>query len=127
MSQNIIRDPTNSYTHRTVEIPSNSRILFISGQTATDENGVTPSDANTQADIVYAKIIQSLKNAEMDASDLVKTNVYLVNPEDIAAIYEAGKKHNPNGKQAGTLVYVKALARPEVLLEIEAVAAKADN
>ena len=33
---------------------------------------------------------------------------------------------NPGGQQAGTLVYVKALAYPEVLIEIEAVAAKKD-
>ena len=41
---NIYRNPNNSYSHRTVEIPPNSRVLFISGQTATDENGKTPAD-----------------------------------------------------------------------------------
>ena len=127
MTQNISRDPTNGYTRRTVEIPSNSRILYISGQTATDEDGNTPPDAETQADICYSKIVQSLEDAGMTTADLVKTNVYVVNPEDIGALYKAGAKHNPGGNQAGTLVYVKALARPEVLLEIEAVAAKADN
>ncbi len=126
MSKNISRDPTNSYTRRSVEIPAGSRILYISGQTATDENGNTPPDAETQADIIYGKVVQSLKDAGMGTEDLVKTNVYLVDPSDIGAIYKAGQKHNPGGKQAGTLVYVKALARPEVLMELEAVAAKAD-
>lgn len=121
---NIIRDPTGNYTHRTVEIPPGSRILFISGQTATDDKGVTPPDAETQADITYAKLIKSLEDAGITAKDLVKTNVYLVNPSDIGAVIKAGAKHNPGGKQAGTLVYVKALARPEVLIEIEGVAAR---
>jgi len=58
--------------------------------------------------------------------DLVKTNLYMVNPGDIGAIIKAGAKYNPGGTQAGTLVYVKALARPEVLLELEAVAARLD-
>jgi enamine deaminase RidA (YjgF/YER057c/UK114 family) len=123
---NVIRDPTGSYTHRTVEIPAGSRVLFISGQTATDDKGVTPPDAETQADISYAKLVKALTDAGMTVKDLVKTNVYLVNPSDIGAVIKAGAKHNPGGKQAGTLVYVKALARPEVLVEIEGVAARKD-
>ena len=124
MTQNISRDPTSDYTRRTMEIPPNSRILFISGQTATDENGNTPPDADTQADVVYGKMVQSLKDADMDVGDLIKTNVYVVGPENVGALYKAGAKHNPGGKQAGTLIYVVALARPEVLIELEAVAAK---
>jgi 2-iminobutanoate/2-iminopropanoate deaminase len=126
MSTNIHRDPTGGYTRRSVEIPPGSRVLFISGQTATDENGDTPADAVTQADIVYQKIVQTLEDADMSVEDLVKTNVYMVNPSDIGAIIKAGQKYNPEGAQAGTLVYVKALAYPDVLIEIEAVAAKKD-
>jgi len=122
-STNISRNPTGGYTQRSVEIPPGSRILYISGQTATDADGNTPADADTQADIVYGKVGQTLKDAGMDWSDLVKTNL---NPSDIMSIVKAGAKHNPNGIQAGTLVYVKALAVPEVLLELEAVAAKKD-
>ena len=125
-STNISRNPTGGYTQRSVEIPPGSRILYISGQTATDADGNTPADADTQADIVYGKVGQTLKDAGMDWSDLVKTNLYMVNPSDIMSIVKAGAKHNPNGIQAGTLVYVKALAVPEVLLELEAVAAKKD-
>ena len=121
---NIYRDPNNSYSNRTVEIPPNSRILFISGQTATDENGKTPSDPDTQAEIVYKKIMESLDQASMSKEDLVKTTVYITDPKYITSVYKAGQKYNPNSKQAGTLVYVKALASPEVFIEIEAVAAK---
>ena len=123
---NISRNPTGGYTQRSVEIPPGSRILFISGQTATDADGNTPADAETQADIVYAKVGQTLRDAGMDWSDVVKTNLYMTNPADIMAIVKAGAKHNPGGVQAGTLVYVKALAVPEVVLELEAVAAKKD-
>ena len=126
MSTNIHRDPTGGYTRRSVEIPPGSRVVFISGQTATNAEGYTPPDAETQADIVYQKLVQSLEDAGMTVKDLVKTNVYMVNPEDIGALIKAGQKYNPGGNQAGTLVYVKALAYPEVLIEIEAVAAKKD-
>jgi 2-iminobutanoate/2-iminopropanoate deaminase len=123
-AMNIIRNPTNGHTHRSVEIPPNSRILFISGQTATDDKGFTPPDADTQADIVYAKVVQTLKDAGMDVADVVKTNLYMTNPADIGAIVKAGKKYFGSHAQAGTLVYVSGLAKPEVLLELEAVAAK---
>ena len=121
---NIIRNPTNGHTLRSVEIPPNSRILFLSGQTATDDKGFTPPDAETQADIVYAKVVQTLKDAGMEVADVVKTNLYMTNPADIGAVIKAGKKYFGNHAQAGTLVYISALARPEVLLELEAVAAK---
>ena len=126
MPTNIVRDPTGGFSLRSVEIPAGSRILFVSGQTATDEKGNTPADAETQADISYQKMVKSLTDAGFTVKDLVKTNVYMVNPSDIGAVLKAGAKYNPGGKQAGTLVYVKALARPEVLIEIEAIAAKKD-
>lgn len=123
-SSNVLRNPTGRYTHRTVEIPPGSRILYISGQTATDAEGYTPADVQTQAEIVYQKIAQSLSDAGMTMGDLVKTTVYLIDPADVGALLEAGRKYNPTGKQAGTLVYVKALATPDVRIEIEAIAAK---
>lgn len=126
-STNIVRNPTGGYSRRSVEIPPGSRIVYVSGQTATDENGYTPPDAETQADIVYRKVAETLADAGMSMKDLVKTNLYMVNPGDIGAIVKAGQKYNPGGTQAGTLVYVKGLALPEVLLELEAVAAKADS
>jgi enamine deaminase RidA (YjgF/YER057c/UK114 family) len=123
-SGNVLRNPTGGYTHRTVEIPPGSRILYISGQTATDSEGRTPTDVQTQAEIVYQKIARSLADAGMTMGDLVKTTVYLIDPVDVSALIEVSRKYNPSGKQAGTLVYVKALATPDVRIEIEAVAAK---
>jgi len=125
-STNIVRNPTGGYERRTVEIPPGSRVVYVSGQTATDTDGYTPPDADTQADIVYSKVAQSLADAGMSMKDLVKTNLYMTNPADIGAVIKAGAKYNPGGTQAGTLVYVTALARPEVVIELEAVAARLD-
>lgn len=124
-STNLIRNPSGGYTHRTVEIPSGSRILYISGQTATGADGKTPADGDAQAEIVYERIAKSLADAGMTMQDLVKTTVYLTDAADLPAVIRAGRKYNPTGKQAGTLVYVKALAVPEARIEIDAVAARA--
>ncbi len=124
-STNLIRNPSGGYTHRTVEIPPGSRILYISGQTATGADGNTPADGDAQAEIVYERIAKSLADAGMTMQDLVKTTVYLTDAADLPAVIRAGRKYNPTGKQAGTLVYVKALAVPEARIEIDAVAARA--
>ena len=124
-STNLSRNPSGGYIHRTVEIPPESRILYISGQTATGPDGKTPADGDAQAEIVYERIAKSLADAGMTMQDLVKTTVYLTDAADLPAVIRAGRKYNPNGKQAGTLVYVKALAVPEARIEIEAVAARA--
>ncbi len=124
-STNLIRNPSGGYTHRTVEIPPGSRILYISGQTATGADGNTPADGEAQAEIVYERIAKSLADAGMTMQDLVKTTVYLTDAADLPAVIRAGRKYNPTGKQAGTLVYVKALAVPEARIEIDAVAARA--
>jgi enamine deaminase RidA (YjgF/YER057c/UK114 family) len=124
-STNLIRNPSGGYTHRTVEILPGSRVLYISGQTATGADGKTPADGDAQAEIVYERIAKSLADAGMTMQDLVKTTVYLTDAGDLPAVIRAGRKYNPNGKQAGTLVYVKALAVPEARIEIEAVAARA--
>jgi enamine deaminase RidA (YjgF/YER057c/UK114 family) len=126
MTTNKIRNPHSDYRKRSVEIPPGSRVLYISGQTATDENGQTPPDAETQADIVYAQVVEALHDADMDVGDVVKTNLYMTNPADIGAIMTAHGKYFGGHVAAGTLVYVSALALPEVVLELEAVAAKQD-
>lgn len=126
MTTNTIRNPHGDYRNRSVEIPPGARVLFISGQTATDENGHTPPDAETQADIVYARIVDTLRDAGMDVDDVVKTNLYMTDPSDIGAIYAAHGKYFGDHTPAGTLVYVSALALPTVKIELEAVAAKKD-
>ncbi len=70
-STNLIRNPSGGYTHRTVEIPPGSRILYISGQTATGADGKTPADGDAQAEIVYERIAKSLADAGMTMQDLV--------------------------------------------------------
>lgn len=61
------------------------------GSDRSDADRNTPPDVHTQADVVYGKIVQSLNDAGMDVTDIVKTNVYLINAGYIGALIEAGK------------------------------------
>ena len=73
---------------------------------------------------IVRDMIETLDDAGMDVSDVVKTNLYMTNPADIGAIMVAHGKYFGDHIAAGTLVFVSALALPEVSLELEAVAAK---
>lgn len=124
---NLVCNPDGGFTYRTVEVPPGSRLLYISGQTATGPDGKTPADGGVQADIVYERIARPLADAGMTTEDLVKTTVYLTDAADLPAVIRAGRKYNPSGKQGDPLVYVKELAAPDARIEIEAVAARSTS
>ena len=57
--------------------------------------------------------------------NLVKCTHYLTRSEDVAAYGTVRSRHLGNARPASIFVVVTALARPTILLEVEAVAAKA--
>ncbi len=63
-----------------------------------------------------------LDEAGMDFTDVVKTTVFLVRPEDRGAFSGVRSDATGGAKNASTLVYVAGLALPELLVEVEAIA-----
>ena len=115
----------SSYTH--VVVAGNT--VYISGQVAANEKGevVSKGDLRAQVAKVYENLATCLKAAGVTFDDVVKMNTYVVNfkTEDLAVIREVrtnylNKEHPP----ASTLVGVQALAAPDWLVEIEAIAIK---
>ena len=60
----------------------------------------------------------------MGPGDLVRLNTYLTDPADRAAYGAVRDRYVAAPPPASTLVVVRALARPEFKIEIEAIAAK---
>jgi hypothetical protein len=60
----------------------------------------------------------------MSAADLVKVNSYIINPSDLAAFRAARTRVLGDVKPASTLAVIQALAGPQYLVEIEAIAAQ---
>lgn len=115
----------SSYTH--VVVAGNT--VYISGQVANNEKGevVGKGDLRAQVTRVYENLATCLKAAGVTFDQVVKMNTYVVNfkPEDLAVIREVrtnylNKEHPP----ASTLVGVQALASPDWMVEIEAIAIK---
>ena len=107
-----------------VKVEGARTILYLAGQVAYDAKGgpAHPGDFKAQARAALQAVKAQVEAGGGTMADIVKVNTYLTdirNRTDFAAVREEffGKK-----MPASTLVAVAALAMPEWLIEIEAVA-----
>jgi enamine deaminase RidA (YjgF/YER057c/UK114 family) len=108
-----------------------SPLVFVAGQVAMDADGrvVGPGDLKAQAAQVYRNLAAVLAEAGCTLRDVVKFTTFLVRNEDWAPFAEWRKAEYPRlfpdgVYPANTGVVVKELARPELLLEVEAIAVR---
>jgi enamine deaminase RidA (YjgF/YER057c/UK114 family) len=109
-----------------VEVPAGARLLFTNGQVGTKRDGTTPGTTAEQADVVFARVEAVLAAAKMTLSDIVRLTVFLTDEGDVKTFVEARDRVMGAHKPGAIILIVKALARPELRIEIEAVAAKVD-
>lgn len=116
---------TPSYSHAAVA--SGTRTIYTAGQVAIDENGalVGGNDLAAQTTRVMENLGKALAAGGASFADVVKITTYVVNyrPEHRAVIGDARARFFAGrSPPASTLVGVAALAAPEWLVEIEAIA-----
>lgn len=117
--------PTFGWTH--VVASTGGKTIYISGQTAIDGQGqiVGKGDLKAQAEQAWENVRIALAAAGATMQDLVKTTLFVVNfkPEQLPVLREVrGRYVSADKPPASTLIGVTALAVPEWLIEIEAVA-----
>jgi len=99
--------------------------VFISGQVALDGQGkvVGEGDAAAQTEQVFRNLRTVVEACGGTLDDIVKINVYVTDAAYRPAIAAARQRHWKEGQYpASTYVVVSALAVPQLLVEIEAVA-----
>lgn len=109
-----------------VEVPAGARLMFTNGQVGTKPDGSTPEATADQADVVFGRLKAILEAANMTLGDVVRFDVYLTNQADVKTFVEVRDRFMGDHKPGATLLVIKGLARPELKIEIEAVAAKVD-
>jgi 2-iminobutanoate/2-iminopropanoate deaminase len=116
--------PGGPYSHG-VEVPPNARWLYLAGQIGTAADGSLGSSLEAQADQCWRNIKAILAAAGMGVENLVKVTHFLTRAEDVTAYGKVRALHIGDARPASTLLVISALARPGLLVEVEAVAAKA--
>jgi 2-iminobutanoate/2-iminopropanoate deaminase len=114
------------YTH-IVEVTGPNRTIYISGQIAFDKDGkvVGAGDMAAQAEQVFKNLEAALTAAGAKFSDVVKMNSYITDMSKVQAVRDVRARYFKDVAPASTFVEVKGLVRPELMLEIEVIAAVA--
>ncbi len=118
----LLSAPTG-YTH--VVVPQRGGLAFIAGQVAADQTGavVGKGDFRAQTTQVFENLKAAVDAAGGTMADVAKINVYVTDLSQLAALREVRQQYFSGNPPASTLVQVTSLARPEYMLEIEAIVA----
>ena len=108
-----------------VEAPAGARWVYTAGTPGLTADGTYPQGITAQAEQAWKNILAILAEAGMGVKDLVKVTHYLVRQEDIKDYVAVRARYLGDARPASMLLMVPALVKPEMLVEIEAVAAKA--
>src|ERR671936_1831037 len=115
------------YSHA-VSVTTPGKLVYVSGQVSWGPDGrvVGAGDMRGQCEQVFKNVTSVLAAAGAGWGDVVKMNGYMVNlnAENVAAYRETRSGYLKAGQlPASTLVGVTSLVQPELLLEVEVVAA----
>ncbi|OGO55437.1 MAG: hypothetical protein A2V85_16210 [Chloroflexi bacterium RBG_16_72_14] len=95
---------------------------YVSGTTDAGPDGTSlhPGDAAGQARASWAIVEGALTEAGFTLDDVVRTRMYIVDPDDAPAVAAVHGEVFRHVRPAATLVVVARLMTPSLLVEVEA-------
>ena len=99
-------------------------MLYLSGHAAIAETGdlVGIGDFDAQAEATFESLQRTLQAGGSDLSRVIKVTIYLTDMGYFERIVALRKQWFSAPYPADTIVEVRALALPELMIEIEAIA-----
>jgi enamine deaminase RidA (YjgF/YER057c/UK114 family) len=119
-----MRAPFARYSHG-VALPTGVRFVFCSGQLGVAADDIVPGTVTGQAELCFENIKTILAADGMSIGDIVRINAYVTMREHMAEYMAVRDRYVSDPPPASTLVIVSGFTRPEFLVEVEVVAAKA--
>jgi 2-iminobutanoate/2-iminopropanoate deaminase len=113
--------PSPLYSH----VVQTGNLVFVAGQVAQDAAGevVGAGDFEAQATRVFENLSRALAGVGASLRNLVKITIYITDARFRDPLREINRQYLPTDQPTSTLLVVAGLARPEYLIEIDAVAA----
>jgi len=108
-----------------VEVIDPRRVLYISGTPGIDAaSGELPEGFTEQAELAWENIVSILRDANMSVENIVKLTQHLVRREDLAAYRAVRMRYLGESEPASMLRFLPGLVWPNMLIELEVVAAE---
>ena len=117
-----IHPPFAPYSHGVV-VPAGQRLILCSGQLGIDADKRVPPHCAGQARICFDNIAAILREAGLGLEHVVRINAYVTGREHLADYMSVRNGLFSAPFPASTLMIVAGFARPEFVVEIEAIAA----
>jgi enamine deaminase RidA (YjgF/YER057c/UK114 family) len=113
--------PPVGYSH-VVEIPA-GRLVWTAGQVAMGADGAVPDGWEAQTRLALANVGRALEAGGAGWPDVVKLSFFVVEVAELPAIRAIRDEFVDTSRPpTSTLVQVAGLFRPDLLIEVEAVA-----
>ena len=115
-----------AYSHA-VSIAGPAKLVYVSGQISLGADGevIGKGDMRRQCEQVFQNLATVLRASGAGWGDVVKMNTYMVGMTDehVATFREVRARYLKGEPPASTFVGIARLVRPELLIEVEVVAA----
>jgi len=122
-----LHDPVPfGYSH-TATIPAGTELVIVAGQYGSSTDGAVVSpDFTEQVQQAFHNLGVALAAHGLDLSHVVQLRTYVVNPDfdKLGAIAQAVQGGCGDSPPTQTVIGVAGLAMPDILFEVEAVAAR---
>ncbi len=109
------------YSH-VVTIPT-GRLVWTAGQVGMTPDGSAPADFESQTRLAFENVGRALAAGGAGWPDVVKVTIYLLDVGELATVRAVRDEFvDTSAPPTSSLVQVSALFRPDLLIEVEAVA-----
>ena len=123
-----VAPPIRPYYSNCVKVEAGSALLFLSGQVGMDARGRlvgTDAASQTKQAIENLRVMLAANGATLD--DVVRVTVYVTDMRSFDEVAAVRVKAFPANGPASTIVEVRKLALPGLVIEIDAVAVVPDG